>query len=451
VVVGEVATSADVVVIGGGPGGYTAALRCAAGGKEVVLVERDRLGGVCLNIGCIPSKALIHAANLAHDARNGAAWGIATDVTVDLAATRSAIDGVVAQLTDGVAGLVNRAKIRVVSGSARLSNVRRVAVETANGVEHIEFEHLVIATGSRPIELPDLPFDGVGILDSTAALALTALPPSMTVIGGGYIGIELGTAFAKLGTHVSVVEAGPEILPGMPPGLARAVRSRLGELGVDVRVNCTFSASDAGHIRAAGGVIVVAVGRRPNTDGLGLEHAHISPEASGLIAVNPARRTSNAHIFAIGDITAGPALAHKATAEAEVAAATILGQKAAFQPLAIPAIVFSDPELASVGHTVATAKAAGIAATSHRAPMRSNGRALAAGAPVGSAELVADESGTIIGGHVAALNASELIAEIGLAIEMGATLTDLALTIHAHPTLGEVWADVARAAIGGTQ
>ena len=443
-VVGELGTSADVIVIGGGPGGYTAAQRCAAGGKEVVLIESNWLGGVCLNVGCIPSKALIHAANLAHDARTGTSWGIVTDVSVDLVVTRAAIDGVVTQLTDGVAGLLRRAGVRVVIGSARLSNVRRVAVETADGVEHIEFEHLVIATGSRPVALPGLPFDGTSVLDSTAALALTELPDRVTVVGGGYIGVELGTAFAKLGSQVTIVEAGPELLPGMPVTLARAARTRLGELGVEVKLASTLSEADAAELKRPGSVIIVAIGRRPNTENLGLDNAHITPEPSGLIAVNSARRTSNPHIFAIGDVTAGPALAHKATAEAEVAAATILGRKAAFQPMAIPAVVFSDPELASVGHTVESAKAAGTTAVSYRVPVRSNGRALASGAPSGSAELVADETGTIIGGHIAALNASELIAEITLAIEMGSTLTDLSMTIHPHPSIGEVWAEAAR-------
>jgi dihydrolipoamide dehydrogenase len=440
-VVGEVATSADVVIIGGGPGGYTAALRCAAGGKDVVLVERDFIGGVCLNVGCIPSKALIHAASVAHDVRSSAAWGITTSVAVDLSVTRAAIEGVVTQLTDGVAGLLSRAKIRVVRGSARLSNVRRVAIETADGVEHVEFEHLVVATGSRPIELTSLPFDGVRVLDSTGALALKDLPATMTVVGGGYIGIELGTAFAKLGTKVTVVEAGAEILPGMPANLARVVRTRLAELGVEVRLNTTLAEPE-------GDVTVVAAGRRPNTADLGLEHAHVKLEETGLITVNPARQTTNPHILAIGDVTAGPALAHKATAEAEVAAATILGRKAAFQPMAIPAVVFSDPEIATVGYTVESAKAAGITARSHRVPMRINGRALAAAAPLGSAELVVDEAGTIIGGHIASIGASELIAEIALAIEMSSTATDLALTIHPHPTLGEVWAEAARAIAG---
>ncbi len=448
-VVGELGTSVDVIVIGGGPGGYTAALRCAAGGKEVVLIERDRLGGVCLNIGCIPSKALIHAANLAHDARRGAAWGVHADVSVDLAVTHSAIDTVVTQLTNGVAGLLRRAGVRVITGSARLSSVRRVAVETANGVEHIEFEHLVIATGSRPVELPDLAFDGIFILDSTAALALTKLPDQTTVVGGGYIGVELGAAFAKLGSRVTIVEAGPELLPGMPKSLARAARTGLSELGVEVRLESTLTSAAAADLRRPGSVIVVAVGRRPNTEGLGLDNAHITPEPSGHIAVNPARRTSNPHILAVGDVTTGPALAHKATAEAEVAAATILGGKAAFQPMAVPAVVFTEPELASVGHTVESAKAVGIMAIAHRISMRSNGRALAGGAPSGSAELVADETGIVIGGHIASLNASELIAEITLAIEMGSTLSDLALTIHPHPTLGEAWAEAARMSASG--
>ena len=436
-VVGEVATSADVVIIGAGPGGYTAALQCAAGGKEVVLVERDFIGGVCLNVGCIPSKALIHAATLAHDARSSAAWGITADVHVDLATTHTAIAHVVSQLTTGVEGLLTRAKVRVVRGSARLSNARRVAIETQSGVEHIEFEHLVVATGSRAVELSSMPFDRINVLDATAALALTELPVTLTIVGGGYIGVELGTAFAKLGSKVTIVEVGSEILPGMPSNLARIVRLRLEELGVAVRLDTTLDRAD--------GLTIVAVGRRPNTAELGLEHAHVRLESNGLIPVDAARRTSNPHILAIGDVTAGPALAHKATAEALVAAATILGRKAAFQPLTIPAVVFSDPEIASVGYTVESAKAAGVSATAHRLPMRANGRALAAGAPRGSAELVVDETGTIIGAHIASIGASELAAEIALAIEMGTTATDLALTIHPHPTLGEVWAEAARA------
>jgi len=441
-VVGEVATATDVVVIGGGPGGYTAAIEAAKRGRRVTLVERDRIGGTCLNVGCIPSKALIHVAESVHNTRAAATWGVDAVPSVDLGRAKAWSDGVVAHLTGGVEKLLRSHGVTIIDGTARFAGSRRLAVARPEGLEHLDFDDAIIATGSRPIALKSLPFDGRRVIDSTAALALTELPKTLAVVGGGYIGVELGTAYAKLGTSVTIVEALDRILPAMDKGLGAVVARRLAALGVTVVTGSPVEGVEDDGLVLSGGrkvpadVIVVAVGRRPCTDELGLEHTSIARDQGGLITVEPSRRAGR-HVLAIGDVTAGPALAHKATAEGIVAAQTVAGARAAFDPAAIPMVVFSDPEVISVGHTVAAARAEGMDVKSVKFPFTASGRARTLAATDGYVELVTDGDGIVIGGHAVGVGVSELAAELTVAIELAATATDLAFTIHPHPTLSE--------------
>ena len=472
-VVGEVAVGADLLVIGGGPGGYAAALRGAAAGRSVTLVERDRIGGVCLNVGCIPSKALIHVADTAGLPAEAAAIGVDLTAAVDLDRAQAWIGDVVGRLTGGVTRLLRDAGITVATGTARFATARRVAVTRGDDATFYEFKSLILATGSRPVELPALPFDGERILDSTAALALRRVPRRLTVVGGGYIGVELGGAWAKLGADVTIVELADHLLPGMPAGLARVLERALRARGVTIQLSTKVLGRNgddlvvegpAGEARLpigttgptasslsgdqAAGVVVVAVGRRPNTDSLGLGGAGISVDADGRVVVGADRRAA-ADVFAIGDITPGPALAHKATAEAEVAVTAAGGRRAAFDPAAIPAVVFSDPQVATVGLTAEQAKEAGIDPAAFRFPLSASGRALSLARPEGYVEMVADRGdGTVLGVHMVGAGVAELAAEAALAVEMGATLEDVALTIAPHPTLSEALAEAAMGALG---
>ncbi len=460
-VVGEVATRCDVLVIGGGPGGYAAALRAAHYGAEVVLVERDRVGGTCLNVGCIPSKVLIHAADLAHQAMASTGTGVRLSATIDVPELKTHLGSVVEGLTSGVSGLLASAGVTVLQGTARFSKPNRVAVVGDGpdaGIQHVEFGEAIVATGSRPIEISSLPFSHPKVLDSTGALfAFESVPSRLVVVGGGYIGVELGTAWRKLGAEVTIVEQAGSVLPGLDARLGRVVGRRLGELGVEVLTGATALGFDADdHLRVAVGeaersveadAVVVCVGRRPNSDDLGLDIVGVTTDAAGLIPVDASRRAAK-RILAIGDITAGPALAHKATAEAEVAAQTATGREAHFDAMAIPAVVFSDPEVATVGLTVAEAKDAGITASRFVFPLGASSRARTLGSAAGHVELVVDEEGTVIGGHLAGPNVTELIGEVTLAIEMAATAEEVAATIHPHPTMSEGLLEAAHRVLG---
>ncbi len=455
-VVGEVADRTDAVVVGGGPGGYETALRLAEHGKRVVLVEREAIGGVCLNVGCIPSKALIHQADVAHLGRIGGGAGVRVSVDlnpVEMLAHRSRV---VAQLTEGVRGLLVKAGVELWDGSARFARSDRLVVEHGGNVKHLEFESCVLAVGSRPIVLDGLEpgrHDSVEVLDSTGALTLDRIPDSMVVIGGGYIGVELGTAYAKLGSSVTIVEMADRVLPAMDTSLSRVVQRRLAELGVTtmtstraIRIedDTLIVAGPEGEVSLTAACAVVAVGRVPNTDSVNLSAAGITPTEGGLLDVAPNRRVDK-QIYAIGDITAGPALAHKATAEAIVAADAIAGLPAAFDPAAIPEVVFSDPEVATVGLTPAAAKSEDPGARSTRIPFTSNGRAQTVGDAQGFVQIVIDGEGTIVGAQLAGRGVGELVGELAFAIEMAATTSDLAATIHPHPTLSESVMESARA------
>ena len=455
-VVGEVASSTDVLVIGAGPGGYAAALRAAQLGKRVTLVEKDRVGGTCLNVGCIPSKMLIHAANIAGLGEEAAVVGVDLEASPDMERIQQHIAEVVGGLTSGVDSLLSAAGVDRVSGVARFTKENRSAVVSGELVRHFEFEEAIVATGSRPAELSELPFDGQRTLDSTGALALERVPSSLAVVGGGYIGVELGTAFAKLGAKVTVIELCDRLLPLLDASLGAVVERRLRALGVEILLGSqakemTESGLRVSHrgedVAVAAEKILVAVGRVPRTDDLGLQAAGARVDAQGRVIVDEARRAAR-HVLAIGDLTAGPALAHKATAEAEVAALTAAGRRAAFDPATVPEIVFSDPEVASVGLTIAQAEEMGCHPRHFRFPLTASSRARAVAAPLGHVEVVADQEDTILGVHMAGPHVSELAGEAALAVEMGASLEDLALTIHPHPTLSEALGEAAWGALG---
>ncbi len=452
-VVGEIPESTGVLVIGAGPGGYVAALRAAAAGKAVTLVERDAVGGTCLNVGCIPSKALIAAADRFHQADNGAAYGVLAEPQLDWMALQAYLRRSVAELTAGVNQLLSAARVNVLSGTARFVSPTRVAVEDAHGLRHLEFDDCILAAGSRPLELTAVAVDGARVVDSTGALFLQERPRSVTVIGGGYIGVELGTALAKLGVRVTIVERAGRILPELDAALASVVARRLAQLGVAVRTGRSAdTVLDDGLQLDDGSVleaerIVVAVGRVPNSDGLGLDHAGVRPRPDGRLDVGPDRRLAR-HLFAIGDLTDGPGLAHKATAEAEVAVAALCGEPAAFDPVVIPAVVFSDPEIATVGLTRQQAEDAGVASRSFRFPLAANARARLDGDAGGHCEMVVDDAGTVIGVHLVGPHVSELAGEAALAIEMAATVEELTAVIHPHPTVSESLPEAGWGAIG---
>ena len=452
-VVGEVARPVEVLVIGGGPGGYTAAARAAELGKEVVLVEADRLGGVCLNVGCIPSKALITVAHDLARIEGLGDSGIKASATLDFAATQRWKQGIVDRLVGGVGQLLRG--VEVVEGVARFLDPHRVAVESGEQVAHFRFGHAIIATGSRPAALPGLPADGVRVIDSTGALALGEVPSTLAVVGGGYIGMELGMAYAKLGARVTVVEALDRVLAGFDGDLVREVRRSLERLGVTVHTGARIGelTDDGLVVEAAGETttvpadrVLVAVGRRPNTDDLQLEEAGLSATGTGHLEVDGQRRTGVAHLYAIGDVTAGPALAHKAAAEGRVAAEAIAGLPSGFDQV-VPLIAFTDPELAAVGMTEDDARAAGCDVGTAKARFAASGRAATLGEPRGLAKLVYDASSDVVlGVHLAGPSASDLIGEATLAVETATRVEDLAATVHPHPTLVEILGDAARAA-----
>lgn len=455
-VVGELARPIGVLVIGGGPGGYTAAARAAELGKEVVLVESDRLGGVCLNVGCIPSKALIAVAEQVHRNAFFASRGVPVlgAATVDLVAAREWRTSVIDTLVSGVEATLS--KVEVVTGTARLLDERRASVEVGDQVIHFQFDACILATGSRPIRLPGLPIDGQRLIDSADALQLTEVPENLVVVGGGYVGLELGTAYAKLGSRVTIVEARDSIGFGFDAELVKIVRSRLDELGVQVHVNAiaTGVSDDGLTVRASDGTestvpadkILVAVGRTPNTGELQLDNAAIALDAGGRVIVDEQQRTSSRRIYAIGDLVAGAALAHKASTEGTVAAEAIAGLPVAFDR-AVPLIAFTDPELGAVGFTEDEAKAAGHEVVVGKAKFFTSGRAMTLGQTDGLVKLVVDrETEMILGVHIAGPDASDLISEGALLVECALRLDDIVGTVHPHPTLGESFHSAAAAA-----
>ncbi|PZE19495.1 dihydrolipoyl dehydrogenase [Paenibacillus xerothermodurans] len=462
-VVGDASVEIDVLVIGAGPGGYVAAIRAAQLGKSVLIVDKSEVGGVCLNRGCIPSKALINAAHQYEAASHNQSIGIsAENVKVDFSKVQEWKAGIVKKMTGGVTQLLKGNKIQIFNGEALFINDHEARVYNDNETARYKFNDCIIATGSRPIELKAFPFGG-RILSSTEALDLKEIPESMVVIGGGYIGIELGQTYAKLGTKVTVLEGSDTILPGFEKELSSLVARNLKKNGVEVftealaqsseqtdkDVTVTFTVKGE-EKKVTAQYVLVTVGRRPNTDGdLSLELAGVELGERGLVKIDEQCRTSVPHIYAIGDIVPGPALAHKASYEAKVAAEAIAGQSSVIDYKCIPAVVFSEPEIASVGLSETEAKEKGINVTIGKFPYTVNGRAMTMNQSEGFVKLVGDkDSGLLLGAQIVGAEASNLIAEMSLAIELGATIEDVALTIHAHPTLGEITMDAAEVALG---
>ncbi len=453
-----------LLVIGGGPGGYVAAIRAARLGVRTTLVEGEALGGTCLNIGCIPSKALIHAAQAFEQARQwaeGSPLGVrVAQPSLDLAQTVRWKDGIVGRLTGGVASLLRKAGVRVIAGRATLVDGKTVDVRDANGeVQRLRCEHLLLAAGSRPIELPGLPFGGP-VISSTEALSPADLPKRLVVVGAGYIGLELGIAYRKLGVEVAVVEATERVLPAYDEELTRPVLASLKRLGVVLHLGCSVQGlTDDGRalsVRSAmadefalpADRVLVAVGRRPASDGWGLESLQLDM-AGRAVRIDDQCRTSMRNVWAIGDLTGDPMLAHRAMAQGEMVAELISGAKRRWMPAAIPAICFTDPEVVVAGPSPADAEAAGIDAVHAHFPFSANGRAMTLESTEGFVRVVARRDNHLILGWQAVGHAvSELAAAFAQSIEMGARLEDVAGTIHAHPTLGEAVQEAAMRALG---
>ena len=458
---------ARVLVLGGGPGGYVCAIRASQLGLDVVLVEQGGgdggLGGTCLNVGCIPSKAIIHAADAyerAVEQAKSAPFGLKVErPTIDFARTVDWKDGIVGRLTSGVAALLKRHRVKIVQGHAVMVDGKTCRVETDTGPQIVRAEHVVLATGAMPASLPTLPFGG-RVISSTEALSLQAVPERLIVVGAGYIGLELGTAFAKLGARVTVIEAEDRILPVYDAELVRPVARRLQALGVEVltstRVVGLSDSGDAVQVERQGTPgrslaadrILVATGRRARVAGLGLERLDLTMNG-GFVAIDDRCATSMRNVWAVGDLTGEPMLAHRAMAQGVVVAEVIAGHRRVFDGGVIPAVCFTDPEIATVGLSPDEARKAGHEVHTGIFPFQANGRALTLGAEDGFVRVAARADNHVVLG-IAAVGAgvSELVAAFGLALEMGARLEDIGGTIHAHPTLGEAFHEACLRALG---
>ena len=441
----------DVAVIGGGPGGYAAAFQAADLGLRTVLIDQDpQLGGTCLLRGCIPSKALLHAARLITDAEDAQAWGIQFEKpTIDLEGLRRRTQAIIGKLTKGVQTLAGARKVEVIKARATFQNGTTLSL-SGDGPRELSFAHAILATGSRPAIPPSLRVDDPRVMDSTGALALPDRPGRLLVVGGGYIGLELGTVYQALGAEVTVVEALPHLLNGADPDLVRPLQQRMQRRFKAINLNTKVEKLDArkdgiavtctgpdGSTTDIFDRVLVAVGRKPNIEELGLERTKIALSPQGFIQVDRQMRTAEQIIFAIGDVVGEPMLAHKASHEGLVAARVIAGRQAAFDAT-IPAVIFTDPEIAWCGLTEEAAKTSGQAVTFARFPWAASGRATTLGRNDGLTKLVLDaESGRVLGIGICGAGAGELIAEGVLAVEMGAVAEDLAATIHPHPTLSE--------------
>jgi dihydrolipoamide dehydrogenase len=444
---------AEVAVLGAGPGGYTAAFRAADLGKSVVLIERyPSLGGVCLNVGCIPSKALLHAAAIINEAREMAHRGVKFgEPEIDLDQLRTSKDKVVAKLTGGLAALAKQRKVQVVQGTGRFEAPNRIGVDTKEGHLCVRFDHAIIACGSTPVRIPGFPHEDPRVMDSTGALELASIPGRMLILGGGIIGLEMATVYQALGTRIDVVELQDQLIPGCDPDLVKGLRKVIGKRYERIMLGTKVTGMSAGpagikvSFEGKGAPaeetydkVLVAVGRRPNGKLIDADKAGVTVDERGFIPVDAHMRTNVPNIFAIGDVVGNPMLAHKATHEAKVAAEVIAGLPALFDPLTIPSVAYTDPEVAWMGLTETQAKADGISYEKGAFPWAASGRALGIGRDEGLTKLLFDpETKRILGAGIVGPNAGELIGEAVLALEMGADYEDIGLTIHPHPTLNE--------------
>jgi dihydrolipoamide dehydrogenase len=443
----------EVVVLGSGPGGYTAAFRAADLGKKVVLIERDEsLGGVCLNVGCIPSKALLHAAKVMEEAQEFAQHGITfAPPAVDLQKLREWKDSIIKRLTTGLKGLAKQRKVQVIRGEGVFSSANQISVKTEAGTQIISFEQAIIAVGSRPVQLPMLPNDP-RIMDSTGALALQDIPKRLLVIGGGIIGLEMATVYHALGSKITVVELMDGLIAGADKDivapLQKRIQKRYENILLETKVTKVEAKKDGLWVNFEGKQapkeaerfdrILSAVGRIPNGKLIGAETIGLKLDERGFIPVDKQQRTNIPHIFAIGDVVGNPMLAHKSMPEGRVAAEVIAGAKHFFDPRCIPSVAYTDPEVAWVGLTETEAKAQNINYGKGVFPWAASGRSLSLGRDEGITKLIFDkETDRLIGGGIVGPNAGDLISEVALAIEMGCDAEDIALTIHPHPTLSE--------------
>ena len=447
------AIHAEVVVLGAGPSGYTAAFRAADLGKQVLLIEKHAtLGGVCLNVGCIPSKALLHVAKVITEATEVSNLGVSFGKPkIDLVKIRAWKQSVVDKLTGGLAGLAKQRKVQVLRGVAKFTSPNSLAVKTAEGEKLITFEHAIIAAGSSVARIPGFPYDDPRLIDSTGALALQDVPKRMLIIGGGIIGLEMATVYDALGCKISVVELAEGLIPGADRDLVRPLAKRIGQRYEAIYLNTrvtTIEAQKAGLKVTFEGDnapepqlydrVLLAVGRRPNGREIDAQAAGVNVNERGFIPVDNQQRTNVPHIFAIGDIVGEPMLAHKAVHEGKVAAEVIAGHKSAFEALTIPSVAYTDPEISWMGLTETQAKAQGITFEKASFPWAASGRALSMGRDEGLTKLLYDPATLrILGAGIVGSNAGELIAETVLALEMGADMEDIGLTIHPHPTLSE--------------
>jgi dihydrolipoamide dehydrogenase len=463
VVVGELTEETQLLVIGGGPGGYVAAFRAADLGIQTTIVDTAPiLGGVCLREGCIPSKALLHVGHLITHAGEAAEFGVAFNKPkIDIEKLRNWKQGVVDKLCGGINTLAKKREVRVVQGKAVFEDARTVRVEGSE-VARIKFKHAIIASGSRPARLPESVIPADCCIDSTGALALQNVPETLLVIGGGYIGVELGQVYAALGSKVTVVEMLEQILPGVDADLVRPLAARLKKQFEAIHTSTKLEGArvDGKGVEVTftkGGKqqkqtferVLVSVGRNPDAGDLGLENTKVRVNERGFIEVDPQRRTAEKRIFAIGDVAGNPMLAHKASHEGLIAAEAIAGKLSAFDPKAIPAVVYTSPEIAWCGLTEAQAKEQGLDIKIGRFPWGASGRAIAMGRPEGTTKIIADaNTRRILGVGIVGEHAGDLIADAVLALEMGAEAEDLAMTIHAHPSTSETLMEAAESVFG---
>ena len=453
-VVGEVSSSVDLLVIGGGPGGYAAALNASRLGRKVSLVENRFMGGTCLNVGCIPSKALIEIADLAHLGSNTKDLGVKISTSVDMSKVNDHVKNLVTDLSNGVSFLLDKAEVDVINGTARFTRPNRVAVESEGGhLEHLEFRDAIVATGSSPMTLQNLPTNGKTVVDSETLLFQDSIPDQLTLVGGGYIGVELATVYAKLGSRVVIVESEEQLLPGFNKQLSKKLENGLRSLGIGICLgykavsfagNELIIESDKESSSIPTDLVGVVAGRKPNSDTVNIVESGASLLSTGHVKVDSQRRATE-HVFAIGDLTLGPALAHKATAEAKVAADVACGISNDFEPNCIPMVVFSDPQIVTVGIDPDIDQHSEMNLNSFRFPFSASSRAKTLGDESGFVNLVADEEGTIVGFQAIGKHVAELAGEAALAIETATSIDDLIGTIHAHPTMSET---ITEAALG---
>ena len=457
----------DVCVIGAGPGGYVAAIRSAQQGLKTCVIEREYLGGVCLNVGCIPSKAMITASHFYHRMMHDApemGFQIPKEVKLDMAQLLKWKQSVCAKMSGGVAQLLKGNQVTVIMGEATFTSPKALSVKSKEGVKTIEATHFIVANGSRPIEIPGFAIDEKDVLSSTGALDLDHLPKKVVVIGGGYIGLEISSYLAKLGTQVTVLEAGPALLNGVAdPECVQVVARKLKKNAVEVVLNAKAKGfkKAGGQLEVTADIegkeqkiscdkILLTVGRRPNSDQMGLKNIGLAIDERGFVKVNAQRKTNLPNIFAIGDVAGQPMLAHKASYEGVMVAEIIGGQNRAYDAKFVPAVIFVDPEIASVGWMESECKAKGFNDLKiGKFPFAANGRAVSMMETDGFVKIIADaKTHVVLGVHIVGPEASNLISEAALAIEMGARLEDIALTIHPHPTLGETMMEAAEATLG---